>query len=178
MDYITMKRSSDSSLYWSMIGRLKPYINGNGGLEIEFPVKVPQSHQLDYIVHPYLPLDLTRKWGVNLIYLEMSELYVSLYRGIVLYGEYHPLICAEKWHPDTTPTLVPADLYASYFADYPLWKSSVARPFTKYIQLTLPQLLSLQWNKRYMISGIRVILDKINYELPFTGIVKVEGFTA
>lgn len=179
MDYITKKRASDSSLYWSMIGRLKPYISLKGGLEIEFPVKVPQTHDLDDVMHPYLGIDTARKNGIVSLYnSDMSELYVSLYRGIVLYGEYYPLICAEKWRSDATPSLATADLYASCFADYLLWKQIAARPFTKYIQLTLPQLLSLQWNRRYMISGIRVIFDKINYELPFTGIVKVDGYTA
>ncbi len=176
IDYITKKKASDSSLYWSIIGRLQPYINGNGGLKIEFPVKVPQSHQLDYNLYPYLPLNLTRNMGAGLICLDMTELYVSLYRGME--GGTHPLICAEKYRPDAIPSLVPEDLYASSFADYLTWKSTTARSFTKYIQLTLPQLMALQWGKRYFISGVRVVLEKINYDVPFTGLVKVDGYTA
>ena len=181
-DYITLKKSSDSSLYWSMIGRLKPYISGKGGLKIEFPVKVPPTHDLDDVMHPYLGIDPAKKSGVlYLIINDMTDLYVSLYRGIVRFGvggTSQPLICAEKYVAGITPSLVPADLYTDVYYDYLIWKSLRARPFTKYIQLTLPQLISLQWDKRYCISGIWVILDKINYELPYKGVVKIEGYTA
>jgi len=179
-DYITKKKSSDSSLYWSMIGRLKPLISGNGGLKIEFPVKVPQSHYLDNILNPYLPIDITKKTGMSyLINNDMTELYVSLYRGIVGVGggTTRPLIYAEKYG-EGTPSLVPADLYTDVFEKYITWKTLYARACTKYIQLTLPQLIALQWGKRYFIGGIRVVLEKINYEVPFTGIVKVGGYTA
>ena len=179
-DYISKKLAIDSSLYWSIIGRLKPLINGNGGLKIEFPVKVPPSRDIDDVLHPYLGIDPARKSGVlYLINNDMTELYVSLYRGIVSYGgTSQPLICSEKWVPQATPSLVPADLYTDVFEDYITWKTLYARSFTKYIQLTLPELIALQWDKRYFIGGIRVVLEKINYELPWTGIVKVEGYTA
>ena len=179
-DYITKKLAIDSSLYWSMIGRLKPVISGNGGMKIEFPVKVPPSRDIDDVLHPYLGIDPARKSGVlYLINNDMTELYVSLYRGIVSYGgTSQPLICSEKWVPQATPSLVPADLYTDVFEDYITWKTLYARSFTKYIQLTLPDLIALQWGKRYFIGGIRVVLEKINYELPWTGIVKVEGYTA
>lgn len=179
-DYITKKLAIDSSLYWSVIGRLKPVISGNGGMKIEFPVKVPPSRDIDDVLHPYLGIDPARKSGVlYLINNDMTELYVSLYRGIVSYGgTSQPLICAEKWVPQATPSLVPADLYTDVFEDYITWKTLYARSFTKYIQLTLPELIALQWDKRYFIGGIRVVLEKINYELPWAGIVKVEGYTA
>ena len=176
-DYITMKKPSDSSLYWSIIGRLKPLISGNGGLNIEFPVKVPSTRTMDDVMHPYLVIDTAKKMGVDLIYNDMTELYVSLYRGIVYReGVLIPLICAERWAPDVTPSLAPADLYSDVFKPYINWKILYARGFTKYLQLTLPQLMALQWGKRYFIGGIRVILEKINYEIPFTGIVKVDGY--
>ena len=180
-DYITVKKSSDSSLYWSEIGRLKPKISGNGGLKIEFPVKVPPTQLVTWPFHPYLGIDITLKRGVSnneiFIYNDMSDLYVSLYRGFIdsMGGV---LTCAEKWAPDATPSLVPADLYTDVYADYLTWKSTSARSFTKYLQLTLPQVMALQWGKRYFIGGIRVIPEKINYEIPFTGIVKVDGYVA
>ena len=184
-DYITMKKSSDSSLYWSMIGRLKPVISGNGGLKIEFPVKVPPVHVLDDVLHPYLRIDTAQKWGVGVLSLmnnDMTDLYVSLYRGIIsFWGTSQPLICAEKLMPGVpplVPSLAPADLYADVFEKYLTWKTLYAHGFTKYLQLTLPQLMALQWGKRYFINGIRVVFEKINYEIPLTGIVKVEGYTA
>lgn len=180
-DYITLKKLSDSSLYWSQIGRLKPHIVGNGGLKIEFPVKVPPTDLVTWPFHPYLAIDITIKRGRSnnewFLYNDMSELYVSLFRGYIdsMGGL---LTCAEKWAPDATPSLVPADLFTSSHDDYLIWKSTNARKFTKYIQLDLPSLMALQWGKRYFIGGIRVVLEKINYELPWTGIVKVEGYTA
>lgn len=179
-DYITKKKSSDSSLYWSLIGRLKPVISGNGGLKIEFPVKVPQSRYLDNILNPYLPIDITKKTGMlYLINNDMTELYVSLYRGVVGVGggTTRPLIYAENYGAGT-PSLVPADLYTDVFEAYITWKTLYARACTKYLQLTLPQLMALQWGKRYFIGGIRVVLEKINYDVPITGIVKVDGYTA
>jgi len=180
-DYIVVKKAIDSTLYWSIIGRLKPFISGNGGLKIEFNVKVPATHSVDYRMHPYLPIGPSRKYDQTLWLLStnMSELYISLFRGTVsIGGNSNLLICAEKYAPDVSPSLEPADLHALCYEAYSTWKSTQARGFTKYIQLTLSQLMSLQWGKRYFISGVRVVFEKINYEVPFTGIVKVDGFTA
>ncbi|MEI7844717.1 MAG: hypothetical protein WCK35_02835 [Chloroflexota bacterium] len=180
-DYIVMKKAVDSSLYWSMIGRLKPYTSGNGGLKIEFNVKVPQSHQLNDNLWPYIPIGPSRKYDqiLWLLRTDMSELYISLFRGFVtIGGSIALLICAEKYAPDVSPSLEPIDLNTISFEAYSTWKSTTARGFTKYIQLTLPQLMALQWGKRYFISGVRVVLEKINYDVPFTGIVKVDGYTA
>lgn len=180
-DYIVKKKASDSSLYWSMIGRLKPYTSGNGGLKIEFNVKVPQTHTLNSNLHPYIPIGPSRKYDQTLwmLYTNMTELYISLFRGYVsVGGSIALLICAEKYAPNVYPSLEPSDLHAISYEAYSTWKSTTARGFTKYIQLTLTQLMSLQWGKRYFISGVRVVLEKINYEVPFTGIVKVDGYTA
>lgn len=180
-DYIVIKKASDSSLYWSMIGRLKPYINGNGDLKIDFNVKVPQTHQVDDDMHPYIPIGPSRKYDQTLWLLrtDMAELYISLFRGFVsIGGSTVLLICAEKYLPNVSLSLEPVDLNTISFEAYSTWKSTTARGFTKYIQLTLPQLMSLQWGKRYFISGVRVVLEKINYDVPFTGIVKVDGYTA
>jgi hypothetical protein len=35
----------------------------------------------------------------------------------------------------------------------------------------------MEFETRYVINGIEVILDKVNFELPHYGIVKLEGFT-
>ena len=80
---------------------------------------------------------------------------------------------------DNGISLAPDYLYTALYTDYLQWKTSTfsTKAFTKYIRLTLPPLLSLRWAKRYFIGGVQVILDKINYEHPFTGIVKVDGFT-
>jgi len=58
------------------------------------------------------------------------------------------------------------------------WQTYKARAFTKYLALSLPQLLSLQWGKRYVVNGVVVVFDKLNYELPYKGQVEVIGYTA
>ncbi len=63
------------------------------------------------------------------------------------------------------------------YKDFLNWKAFRARGFTKFIELTLPQVLALRWDKKYNIDGIELILDKINFELPHFGTVKIEGFT-
>jgi len=51
------------------------------------------------------------------------------------------------------------------YSEFLNWQTYRARAFTKYIELTLVQLVALQWGRRYNIDGIEVILDKINNEL-------------
>lgn len=191
--FITVKKSDDS-LVWEEIGRLKPYISGNGKETKELPVVVPRQVLSSLVERPML--NITPNTFIDRNIIELTELIVSLYHGLVAFDTITvPYLCGDQYsmdqnmNPDETSlftwaikdngiSLSPDYLYNAFYADFLTWQSYYRRSFTKYIQLTLPQLLSLQWNKRYMISGIRVILDKINYELPFTGIVKVEGFTA
>jgi len=81
------------------------------------------------------------------------------------------------WSIGLTPHLAPSYIYEQVYKDFLNWKAFKARGFTKYIELTLSQLLALRWDKKYNIDGIEVILDKISFELPHYGTVKIEGFT-
>jgi hypothetical protein len=112
---------------------------------------------------------------------------ISLYHGMKTVGaSQYPLISFDRYwcDPSITPlidnemSLKPQYLYDTIYADLINWQTYRARGFTKYVQLTIPEVLSLRWDKKYVISGIEVILDKINFELPHYGIVKIEGFTS
>lgn len=180
-DYKASKKPG-GTLYWKMIGQFKPFTQGNASMKIEIPVKIPRTIQYrENYLFPLMDIDLKRTMNYNtsMITINMTDLYVSLYRGIVnLGGSIQAMICAEKYLPGVTTSLVPSELYASVYCHYLNWKSMKARSFTKYILLSLPELMALQWGKRYFISGVWVILDKINYELPYRGLVKIDGYTA
>jgi len=73
--------------------------------------------------------------------------------------------------------LKPEYLYNSVYAEFLNWQTYRAREFTKYIELTMDELLALQWGKRYVINGIIVILERVNYEIPYWGKVEIKGYT-
>ena len=183
-DHITVK--NDIGYYWAQLGRLKPYATGSEKTKIEFNVKVPQSiYNGSLFKGPkFNAISTGPQHGMGLY--DMPGIYVSLYRGLVTnfliitipFQTFPiPFLSADKWITSEQLDLSPEGLYNSVYAEYLTWKTtSSARTFTKYVQLTLPQLLSLAWGKSYTISGVKVILSKINYDLPFTGIVKVEGY--
>ncbi|MEI7527131.1 MAG: hypothetical protein WCJ95_22465, partial [Mariniphaga sp.] len=101
----------------------------------------------------------------------------KLFAGLVNY----PYCSASKISMDglisNNMSLKPTYLYNSVYSDFLNWQTYRAREFTKYIQLTLNDVVALQWDKRYILGGIVIILSKINYELPYYGIVEINGFT-
>jgi len=196
----------DTHTEWREIGQLKPMESGAQKTQIEFNVKVPLNTYIKNNNTIFVPLTnvsfnpslfkgphLTfpayaegqyHDMGATL--LLMSQIHVSLYRGAVTNSLITtvpfqiapmPFLSADKWITSETLDLSPQGIYDSLYREYLTWKTlSSARTFTKYVRLTLPQLLSLSWSKRYVISGVMVILSKINYDLPFTGVVKIEGY--
>lgn len=183
-DFITVK--IDNGYAWAQIGRLKPYATGAQKTKIELNVMVPANIYDDtFFKGPkFNAISTGPQHGMGLY--DMPGIYVSLYRGLVKnflittipFQTFPiPFLSADKWITTETLDLSPEGLYNSVYAEYLTWKAkSGARIFTKYVRLTLPQLLSLSWGKTYVISGVKVILSKINYDLPFTGVVKIEGY--
>lgn len=185
-DYIVVKNSG-SVLEWQRIGRLKDYRQGNGEQETEIKVTVPSNATdtgfNDYI--PYLPISRT-VWTESFI-TTLSGLVVSIYRGIISPGPLsYALISAEEIHIDSlypaipiilTQNLTPNYLNSEVYSDWLAWRAN-ARSFTKYIMLSLSELVQLSWRKRYVVSGIQIMLDKIKYDIPHRGMVKIEGYTA
>ena len=193
-DYITVQREDD--FFWERIGRLKPNDFGQKKTKLEFNVLIPTLDAPHYdhiyegpkihLVNTYeMPEDQYFDMGFTMY--EMPKIFVSLYRGTVtntlittipFQWDPMPLLCADQWILSETLWLSPAKIYELIYADFLSWQTSNPRQFTKYLQLTLVELLALQWGKRYFISGVRVLLSKITYDLPFTGIVRVDGYVA
>lgn len=184
-DYIVSKKESEG-LEWRQIGRLKAVVEGNGDDKTEIAVKIPKQVTLSGTEVPKLEINAISDLSNGRL-VPLSELIVSLYRGRQTFNSLTvPFICFDRYsiasaglpYPPIqySTSLLPSDLYRDVYSEYLNWHAST-REFTKYIQLTLPELLRLQWGKRYLIGGIQVILDKINYEIPHKETVKVTGFT-
>ena len=180
-DYITVKNGE--LLEWKEIGRLKEYISGNGSVSVELELKVPHA-----VAHPDgYPLPKLELTPLNRSYAfgAILETIVSLYHGRKEVNSvgipYLSADCwgiADGWSIGLTPYLAPEYLYEKIYSEFLNWKGYRARRFTKYIQLTLPEVLLLRWDRKYVIDGTEIILDKVNFELPHYGIVKIEGYTA
>ncbi len=180
IDYITVITNEIKE--WKQIGRLKEYISGNGSESVELDLKIPRA-----VVHPdgyQVPkLELT-PLNRSYTFENMKETIVSIYHGRkninsvgipVISGDSWAI--ANGWSIGLTPHLAPACIYELVYTDFLNWKAFKARGFVKFIELTLAQVLALRWDKKYTIDGIELILDKINFELPHYGTVKIEGFT-
>ncbi len=181
IDYITV--TTNEIKEWKQIGRLKEYISGTGSESIELALKIPRA-----VVHPDgYPVPKLELTPLNRSYAfeNLKETIVSIYHGRKNINSMNiPLLSGDSWGVaggwsiGLTPHLAPACIYEQVYKDFLNWKAFKARGFTKFIELTLPQVLALRWDKKYNIDGIEVILDKINFELPHYGMVKIEGFTA
>jgi len=180
IDYITV--TTNEIKEWKQIGRLKEYISGNGAEDVELDLKVPRTvaHPDGYPLPKFEIIPLNRSYAFPAI----QETIVSLYHGRkevnsvgipYLSGDCWGF--ADGWSIGLTPHLAPPYIYEKVYKDFLNWKAFKARGFTKFIELTLPQVLALRWDKKYNIDGIELILDKINFELPHYGTVKIEGFT-
>ena len=108
---------------------------------------------------------------------------ISLYHGRKTFAGLvnYPFLSGAKISLDglinTGMSLKPEYLYNTVYSEFLNWQTYRAREFTKYIQLSLNKVVALEWNKRYILGGIVIILSKINYELPYYGIVEINGFT-
>ncbi len=185
-DYI-QKFDEATQQYWNQIGRLKPTVSGIESTKIVFNVKVPASDYTSYMFKgPMLSLSFTEYLNSLYIY-DMKDIYVSIYRGMVTnfvmtnipYQTVPvPYMSGDKWNTSQTVYLSTEALINAVYTEYLAWQNSNPRSFVKYLQMTLPEVIALKWSTVYFAGGVKVILSKINYELPFTGIVKVEGYVA
>jgi hypothetical protein len=185
-DYIAVKNDS-GDLEWQEIGRLKEYREGDGENTADLNVKIPVQKQYSVLTPtekilecPAL-LNITREWKANLTII--SFLAITLYHGRkMLSGVNYPYASFDRFSVDGTIdtgiSLKPAYLYNTVYSEMLNWQTYRARPFTKYLALSLTQLIALQWGKRYMINGVVVIFDKLNYELPYSGQIEATGYTA
>jgi hypothetical protein len=186
-EYLTVKTDNEV-LEWQPVGRLREVKVGDGENKAEIDAKIPDQLQYKIVSGstewnfecPGLR-NIKRSYKCNIT--TMTYFAITLYHGIkTLSGKNFTYASFDQYSIDGTidtgMSLKPIYLYDNLYKDFLNWQTYRARAFTKYIELSLIQLVALQWGKRYNIDGIEVILDKINYELPHKGSVKIEGFTA
>jgi hypothetical protein len=187
-DYIAVLNSG-GDLEWKEVGRLKQCLAGEGENTTELNVMVPAQKQL--VTHsitlecPYIPN--VSKGPAPELYSTAKQLIslpftVTNYHGRKAFGAVDfPYASFDRFSMDglidVEMSLKPAYLYETVYSEFLNWQTYRARGFTKYIEITLLQLIQLQWGKRYMIGGSVVILDKIKYDMPYKGVVEVDGFT-
>lgn len=176
-DYKCIYESPDYS--WKEIGRLKALKIGNGKNEFDISAKIPVQNVLGNIDIPVVDFAINR----DDIYLNVDQLYISWFRAFRLVNtKNYPLMSFDRYSIngsiDFTTSLKPAYLYETVYKEFINWKTYQARECTKYLKLSLIEVVQLQWRKRYVISGIPILLNQVSFEIPYTGIVKVNGFTA
>lgn len=179
-DYQLLKK--DDSWQWQQIGRLKPYISGDGEKEFTIDAIVPpnihHTSEGESVEMPYLSSAInTADTFCNIPFS------IILNRGRLVTGTITwPYLVADTYSLDGVinfvSSLKPAYMYENFHKDFINWQTYRAREVTKYLKLSLAEVVSLQWRKRYVISGIPILLNKINFELPYRGIVKINGFTS
>ena len=180
-DYITVLNGE--VFEWKQIGRLKEYTEGTGSQKIELEVKIPRmiAHADGYPVPKAEITPLNRSYA----FAAMTDMIIAIYHGrmdvngvLIPYSSGDRWGIADGWSIGLTTYLAPEYLYLQLYKDFLEWKAYRARAFTKYIELSLPEVLNLRFDKKYVIDGIEVILDIINFELPHRGVVKIDGFTS
>jgi hypothetical protein len=172
----------DSVFEWVQIGRLKPYFSGNAENEFEISCKIPVNQE---VTIDAMGIDIdTPHIGVSLVRDDFTDIgiYITLWRGIRVYGgSYIPFISSDQYSVDgshyNTFYLHPECLYNNFYRDYVRWNTYRARQCEKFIELPLAEALELSFRKRYRISGIPILLNKISSEHPYPGYIKIEGYT-
>ena len=175
-DYKCVFNSPDYS--WEEIGRLKSLTIGTEENNFEISADIPMQIILGDIDIPIIDFAINK----DEIYINLDKIYISWFRGIhQLNLVNYPLMSFDRYSlngiVDFTTSLKPAYLYETVYKEFINWKTYRARECTKYLKLTLAEVVQLQWRKRYVISGIPILLNQINFEVPYRGIVKINGFT-
>jgi hypothetical protein len=183
-DYITIK--NDVGFYWWPIGRLKPKRSGKQQLEIKFDVLVPANiYNASLFFGPKFSVITEGASEFGMLIYPMTDIYVSIYRGTVVNTlittlpfqiDPIPFLSGDQWNISETVNLTAESLYTNVYSEYITWKTSRNRGFTKFLSISLQDLIALEWGKRYTISGVKVILSRINYDIPYRGIAQVQGY--
>jgi hypothetical protein len=180
-DYIA--EFEGETLVWHEIGRLKAYVEGTGSVKVELELKIPSMmlHSVYDFPIPFLGADALNR-GYS--FAAPSDNIFSLYHGrVTIGGVAIPFVCADRWAIGDgwaygfSTYLAPEHLYAKVYSEFFNWKAYSARGFTKYVMLSLQEVIALEFETRYVVNGVEIILDKVNFELPHYGVVKLEGYT-
>lgn len=180
--YITVMNDDDVP-EWKRVGRLQEILVGDGENEIVLEINIPAQYEYSQDGVAFeAPSVLSLAVNPEKSFTAVNKLILTIYQGRQTFGGVSfPYASAEATTFDGVITnsanLIPQFLYDNVYEDFMNWSTYRLRGFTKNIALTLPQLISLQWGKRYIINGVVVILDVINYDLPYKGNVEIRGFT-
>ncbi|WP_372772092.1 hypothetical protein [Mangrovibacterium sp.] len=183
---------NDGTLEWKRIGRLKAVSSGSDPyFEREIKLKVPANVAGGGAEVPQITASLSTKEQSSGVVAELQSAYVSMYRGVGQLSDItFPLLCAEKF------TLYDESLsYVQVGFDEHLqlidWFESGglrdiqlnfltamvgARHFVCQFKATLVDVLLLQFDERYAFPDFIALFEKISYDLPFDGIVEIEGY--
>ncbi len=188
----------DDTWIYQRIGRLKPYSEGDGKNEFKIEATVPYQVKraitfcqqfntytgsvTDQDVElPYLGITLDKSSN----FMDIG-LYITFFRhmkNITANGTliHWPYASFDRYSldgdNDMTPNLLPAYLYEQLHSEFINWQTYRKKPATKYIELSLLKVVALQWDIQYIIEGVPILLDKINFDLVYNGLVELNGYT-
>lgn len=193
-DYKAINQGTDSDPKWNWVlyGRLKPYIENNAETEYEIKALVPKR-TTGKITFEFENITDEHTITVELPYVEIEHpipdflvnipFTISVYHGKKPIGAYNvPITTYDIVYMDGlysfATNLLPATLYKLVYAEWMQWKTYRARKCVKYLEVSLWELVMMQWYKRYLVNSVALVISTINYEVPFTGTVKIEAFTS
>jgi hypothetical protein len=182
-DYKCVKEGESYS--WERIGRLTSYREGDGENEVNIDAIIPyfirpEGYTDTYFELPHLEYTLST---FDKFFVDMGMLAFIFYHGSqIINGTTHYLTNADKLSVDGSVdfgrSLTPEYLYQQVYRDFISWETYRKKAVTKYLVMSLREVLALEWARRYKISDSVIILDKIKFDLPYEGIIEVEGYTA
>ena len=178
----------DDNLYWNRIGRLKGIVSGSEDLfEQTINATIPEQVAAMGAETPKLKISVNSYQKGGGVIGELTKLYLSVYRGMDLLDNItFPLLCAEEYTmaDDSLPyqvvgfpdsNLQPKCLITLHQNYLEFQANAISS--TKYFMANLVSVINLQFNRRYIINGIPIILDAIRFDLPYEGIFKADVYS-
>lgn len=185
--YIVENTGTDSepTWKWKRYARLKPFTEGTAETEFELQVYVPRqtTEEMEFCNNTELDLPFVSATLNESKFLTNIPFAISMYHGRKNVGGYNmPITTFDEYFMQGTysfaTNLLPATLYNLVYAEWMQWKTYRARKCVKYLEVSLWELVMMQWYKRYLVNSVALVISTINYEVPFTGTVKIEAFTS
>ena len=193
-DYKAINKGTEADPDWKWVrfGRLKPYVEGNGESEYELAANVPMQTTVD-VTFEYENLTNEHTIAVEMPYVEIEHpvgpflvnvpFTISVYHGKKTIGAYQvPITTSEIDYMNGlyrfATNLLPTTLYQLIYSEWVQWQTYKARKCTKYLELSMWEVVMLQWYKRYLVNSVALVLSMVSYDLPYNGIVKIEAFSS
>ena len=173
---------NDNGWKWKRIGRLEPYIEGEGENVKPIDVSIPQNVELGKIDVPYIQYSFPDDPET---FEDMGKLAFTFFQGLYTVNDVeYRILSADRYSLDSLDTvfdfgksLMPSYLYEQLYRQYLNWDTYRKREFTKYFLMKLADVVNLKWDQRYAIDGVAVILNQKKFDLPYEGVVELNGYT-